>query len=230
MNEPPSSYDPLKRLSRDMLTDGTVYELAKKRDGADSTVLSAEALKTSRRTFLPDGYDGQDIWIFGYGSLIWNPLITFEERRYGQLFGFHKRFCLWTRIGRGSPEMPGLVLALDRGGSVKGCVYRIKSELATAELDILWRREMLNGSYLPKWLSVRTADGPVRALSFTIRHDSPSFAPKMSAEDTARHIAQAKGFVGPCKDYLFETAEALRAEGMPDPYMEKLVQLVKANE
>ncbi len=131
-------------------------------------------------------------------------------------------------MARGSPEQPGLVLALDKGGSVKGCVYRIRADMASDELDMLWRREMLNGSYSPKWLMAQTQDGPVRALAFTIRQDSASFAPKMPTDQLCEIIAHAEGFVGPCRDYLFETAQALRAEGMPDVYMEKLVTEVRA--
>ena len=162
MTDNPSLPDRLNRLSRDMLANGTVYKLATARDGAASTVLSMDELQASRRQFLADQHGDEDIWIFGYGSLIWNPLIDFEERRYGQLFGFHKRFCLWTRIGRGNPDAPGLVLALDSGGSVKGCVYRIRAECAAEELDILWRREMLNNSYLPRWLRVQTDQGALK--------------------------------------------------------------------
>ena len=228
MSDSPTPPGQLKRLSRDMLADGTVYRMATERDGDASTVLTMEELQASRQQFLASSYKGGDIWIFGYGSLIWNPLIDFEERRYGQLFGFHKRFCLWTRIGRGSPDAPGLVLALDRGGSVKGCVYRIKAKMVADELDILWRREMLNNSYVPRWLQVRTDEGVVRALAFTIRHDSPSFAAKMSEAETARFIANAEGFVGPCRDYLFETTDALRKEGMADAMMERLTKLVKS--
>ncbi len=228
MSDSPTPPGQLKRLSRDMLADGTVYRMATERDGDASTVLTMEELQASRQQFLASSYKGGDIWIFGYGSLIWNPLIDFEERRYGQLFGFHKRFCLWTRIGRGSPDAPGLVLALDRGGSVKGCVYRIKAKMVADELDILWRREMLNNSYVPRWLQVRTDEGVVRALAFTIRHDSPSFAAKMSETETARYIANAEGFVGPCRDYLFETTDALRKEGMADAMMERLTKLVKS--
>ena len=228
MSDSPTPPGQLKRLSRDMLADGTVYRMATERDGDASTVLTMEELQASRQQFLASSYKGGDIWIFGYGSLIWNPLIDFEERRYGQLFGFHKRFCLWTRIGRGSPDAPGLVLALDRGGSVKGCVYRIKAEMVADELDILWRREMLNNSYVPRWLLVRTDEGVVRALAFTIRQGSQSFAAKMSEAETARFIANAEGFVGPCRDYLFETTDALRKEGMADAMMERLTKLVKS--
>ena len=221
---------PNTRLNRDMLTQGLVNQLAQKRDGTKSTVLSAAELKTSRQQFLPDDYNGPDIWVFGYGSLIWNPLIDYKTRLYGQLYGYHRRFCLWTHIGRGSPECPGLVLALDRGGSVRGCVYRIAAQNAAQELDILWTREMINGSYHPKWLSVKTETGAVRALCFTMRRDSPAYAPKMSDEETSRIIATATGFVGPCRHYLFETVEALAVHNMPDAKMARLARLVKATQ
>jgi len=87
---------------------------------------------------------------------------------------------------------------------------------------------MLNNSYLPRWLGVRTDEGTVKALAFTIRHDSPAYAPKMSDAETASYIAKAEGFVGPCRDYLFETTQALREEGMPDKKMERLTKLVQS--
>ncbi len=92
---------------------------------------------------------------------------------------------------------------------------------------MLWRREMLNGSYCPRWLTVYTQDGPVRALAFTIRQSSHSFAPKMPVEQTCQIIARAEGFIGPCRDYLFETAQALENEGMADPVLARLVVRVR---
>lgn len=218
-------------LNRDMLTQGIVQKMVDKRDGDRSTALSLEALKLSRQRFLPDDYSGPDIWVFGYGSLIWNPLIRFEEKHYGRVYGYHKRFCLWTYIGRGNHDCPGLVLALDNGGSVRGCIFKIKAKNACDELDILWRREMMNNSYLPKWVTVHKKDSPpVKALSFVIRHDGPGFAERMSDERISQHIASAHGFVGPCSEYLFETAGALQAEGMSDHHMNHLVELVKSRQ
>lgn len=215
-------------LSREMLTDGTVQRLARSRDGKDSTILSPEDLKESRRKIIPDEYDGPDIWIFGYGSLIWNPLIDFEERISARIFGYHKRFCLWTRIGRGSPDCPGLVLALDRGGSVRGHAFRVKAKNAPAELDILWKREMLNGSYAPCWMRCACEDGrQVTALGFTIRRDLPSYAGRLTQAQTAKAIAKAKGFVGPCCEYLFETERALIEAGIADAYITKLAKQVR---
>ena len=215
-------------LSRDMLESGIVQKLALDRDGENSSVLSEEELTASRRRYIADDYSGPDIWVFGYGSLIWNPLITFEEKLFGRLYGYHKRFCLWTRLGRGSPEEPGLVLALDNGGSVRGVVFKIAAERAAQEMDILWRREMINNSYNPKWLNVHTQEGIKTALCFVVRHDSPGFAEKMSDEKTADVIARATGFLGPCCQYLFETSDALKQAGINDPTLNRLTRMVKA--
>lgn len=214
-------------LNRDMLENGLVQKLAMDRDGENSTVLTEEELIASRRSYIDDDYNGPDIWVFGYGSLIWNPLITFEEKQFGRLYGYHKRFCLWTRLGRGSPEMPGLVLALDRGGSVRGVVFRISAQRAAQEMDILWRREMINNSYDPKWLNIHTNQGIRRALCFVVRHNSPGFAEKMSEQTTADIISRATGFLGPCCQYLFETVAALRQAGIQDRSLERLEVLVR---
>ena len=214
-------------LSRTMLESGLVQKLALDRDGKNSGVLSEAELIASRQQYVADDYTGPDIWIFGYGSLIWNPLIAYEEKQSGRVFGFHKRFCLWTRLGRGSPEEPGLVLALDRGGSVRGVVFRIAAKHAAQELDILWRREMVNNSYSPKWVSVHTNYGVKKALSFVIRRNSPSFADRMSDENIAAIIAKATGFLGPCREYLFETAKALTKAGIQDDRLERLVSMVR---
>ena len=214
-------------ISRDALERGDVMEAARARDGANSTILTDEALLASRRAFVPDDYAGEDIWVFGYGSLIWNPMVQYREKRDGLVHGFHRRFCMWTRIGRGSPEFPGLVLALDNGGSTKGVVFRIPADIAPRELDILWRREMMADSYRPVWLSAKTDKGPVRALSFAIRRNRPVFAPPMPDAEVARIIYQAKGFVGPCKDYLENTQKALLDAGIHDKQMIKLAALVK---
>ena len=214
-------------LSRTMLESGLVQKLALDRDGKNSGVLSEDELIASRQQYVADDYKGPDIWVFGYGSLIWNPLIAYEEKQYGRVYGFHKRFCLWTRLGRGSPEDPGLVLALDKGGSVRGVVFRIAAKHAAQEMDILWQREMINNSYSPKWVSVHTNYGVKKALSFVIRRNSPSFADRMSDENTAAIIAKAKGFLGPCHEYLFETAKALAEAGIKDKRLDRLVLMVK---
>ncbi len=215
------------QLSRTMLESGLVQKLALERDGENSSVLSEDELIASRQQYVSDDYTGPDIWVFGYGSLIWNPLIAYEEKQFGRVYGFHKRFCLWTRLGRGSPEEPGLVLALDKGGSVRGVVFRISARRAAREMDILWRREMVNNSYSPKWVKVHTNHGMKKALSFVIRRNSPCFADRMSDESIAAIIARATGFLGPCCEYLFQTAEALKKADIQDERLNRLVRMVR---
>ena len=135
-------------LSRDMLESGLVRKLALDRDGENSSVLSKDELVAPPG--IKDDYKGPDIWIFGYGSLIW-ILDAFREKQFGHVYGYHKRFCLWTRLGRGSLRR-GLVLALDRGGSVRGCLPYC-SKMPAQEMDIPRSREMVNNSYDPRWVS-----------------------------------------------------------------------------
>ena len=122
------------------------------------------------------------------------------------------------------------MLALDNGGSVRGVVFKIAAERAAQEMDILWRREMINNSYNPKWLNVHTQEGIKTALCFVVRHDSPGFAEKMSDEKTADVIARATGFLGPCCQYLFETSDALKQAGIDDPTLNRLAQMVRARQ
>ena len=214
-------------MNRDVLARGDVLAAARQRDGEQTTVLTDEQLLASRRAFIPDDYQGEDIWVFGYGSLIANPVVDFIETQPAKIYGYHRRFCMWTRIGRGSPDCPGLVLALDNGGSTKGICLRIPAHKAPQELDILWRREMMADSYRPVWLQAKTQTGPLRALSFAIRRNRPIYAPPMSDEATAKIIHQAVGFVGPCRDYLEQTYEALCQADIHDDQMRRLINLVK---
>ena len=216
-------------MNREVMARGAVQELARARDGAASSVLSEDDLRESRRRFLPDA-PADDVWVFGYGSLIWNPAIHFEERRDAFVYGYHRRFCLWTKIGRGSPDCPGLVLGLDTGGSVHGQVFRVPAAIAASEADLLWKREMLNESYRPVWVKARTDKGEVRALAFVIRRDKPSYAPHMPLDEMAEAISQAVGFVGPCADYLFNTQRALVEAGIHDKELKQLVKLVSAKQ
>ena len=213
-------------MDRDVISGGEIQRLAQLRDGQNSQILSEAELLASRRSYIPDtGLDG-DLLVFSYGSLIWNPCIEFQDRFAARLYGFHRRFCLRSTIGRGSPEAPGLVLGLDYGGSVQGVCFNIAKDKVASEADILWQREMLNGSYLPKWIKLSTQAGPRKALTFIIDRTKPAYMPRISEQETAHMISKASGFVGSCSEYLFSTQQALLAEGIHDPLMKKLVKLV----
>lgn len=163
-----------------------------------------------------------DCWVFGYGSLIWNPTFRFVERRVAVLRGWHRSFCLWTPLGRGTPDRPGLMLGLDRGGSCHGVAFRIAAAEAPLELDLLWRREMLSGSYCPRLVKAATAQGQIETLAFTINRGHARYAGKLPEEAVAGVVATARGVLGPCVEYLVNTVDHLRALGIRDRALERL--------
>ena len=140
----------IQSITRETLKNWRVAELARERYGAETSIATEDQLLESRRSVIADDADVSDLWVFGYGSLIYNPIIDFSQRVIASVYGYHRRFCLWTKIGRGSPSYPGLVLSLDRGGSCKGLAFRLNPQNAIAELDLLWRREMITLAYQPR--------------------------------------------------------------------------------
>ena len=208
-------------LTRDTIRDGWIQKMVAELGGV-MRVLTEEELLASRRALL-DGADVTDgLWLFAYGSLIWNPAFHFAERRTATIHGYHRRFCLWTHLGRGCPERPGLVLGLERGGSCRGVAYRIAPEAVQDELEIVWRREMVSGAYLPRWITARTAQGPVRTIGFVINHAHERYARYLPDERIAEVIATAHGRLGPCADYLVNTVDHLAELGIHDAPLERL--------
>jgi glutathione-specific gamma-glutamylcyclotransferase len=214
-------------LTRDQIRDGHVRRMIAEL-GIAMRVLSEEDLRASREATLAGVDVSPGVWLFGYGSLIWNPAFHFSDRRVGQVFGWHRRFCLWTHLGRGCPEQPGLVLGLERGGSCRGAVFHIAAEAVEEELAIVWRREMISGAYVPRWVGVHTALGPLRAITFVINHAHERYASYLSDEQVAQAIAAAQGWLGPCADYLINTVDHLAALGIHDRPLERLRQQVLA--
>jgi len=170
---------------------------------------------------------GDMIWVFGYGSLIWNPAFDYDEQRIGRLFGYNRQFCFWSTIGRGSPDAPGMMLALDRGGSCNGIVLGVRRERAEEELTSVFMREMTGQTYFARWGTVKTEQGSVDAITFVANREAENYAGQRSLEETARHIAQGCGHLGPCTDYLFNTAQHLEDLGLNDPMLRKLCHLVE---
>lgn len=223
--------EPVLPVTRENLSSGSLARLVAERNDDKTRLASDEELLASRRALVPDDADTSDIWVFGYGSLIFNPVMDYVDRARGRIYGHHRRFCLWTRLGRGSPDCPGLVLALDRGGSCTGVAYRLNPDVAIAELDLLWRREMVTLAYRASWLTFHPDghnDGAgKRAISFVSRPERENFAGPMTLDEEADVIASASGFIGPCRDYLFDTVKALEADGISDPHLKKLQRAVE---
>lgn len=171
----------------------------------------------------------QDLWIFGYASLIWRPEFEAVERRDAVVHGWHRALRMRSRINRGTPERPGLVFALLPGGACRGEVLRLPAAGAEEELARLWAREMPTGVYTPRWLPCHTAQGMVPALAFTLdrRHDAClDRLPDAQVLDILHH---ARGRFGSTLDYLVQTAWSLRERGIVDREIERLMALAAAN-
>jgi len=182
-------------------------------------VLTDAELESSLQALLQTHPQGEDVWLFGYGSLIWNPIIHFAERHVARLHGYHRRFCLWSHVNRGSLHKPGLVLGLDAGGCCRGVVFRIRAEQAQSELRLLWRREMVLGSYRPRWLKVSTGERDLNAIAFTVNRNHANYAGRLPLETVLRTMAGTRGFLGTPAEYLLETIRGLLAHGVRDEYL-----------
>lgn len=163
-----------------------------------------------------------DLWVFAYGSLIWDPAVQVEEYRPGTLAGWHRRFCMRIEGGRGTRERPGLMAALDEGGHCDGVVLRIPAGVVDQETNFMWRREMFAGAYRPVFQEVATPLGTVEALVFVIEPGNRRYAPGIAPEDAARIIAAAEGNLGPNFDYLDVLVRNLGDLGIDDQGMREL--------
>lgn len=171
---------------------------------------------------------GQPIQLFAYGSLIWKPEIEHRRERAAVARGWHRRFCFRATRFRGTVEQPGLMMALDRGGQCRGVILELPAEDPAVQLDRLFRREFtvkpINS--MPRWLTVETDDGPIRALGFVMNRASPAYAGRVPLEDAARSLARACGHWGSGAEYLLNTVTQLEARGIRDQGLWRLQALV----
>lgn len=170
-----------------------------------------------------------DLWVFGYGSLIWHPGFAYAERRLATLQGYRRSFCMASVRYRGTPEAPGLVLALDRdaAGECTGVAYRVAAEGADAALIYLRARELIAYAYDEAALPVRLDDGAeVEAVTFVMNRAHPQYRGGLSLDQQAEVIADAAGPMGPNADYLLNTLHSLEALGLHDPDLAALAGLV----
>ena len=169
----------------------------------------------------------QDLWIFGYGSLIWRPDFDHTERRPAKVHGWHRALKMWSRINRGTPECPGLVFGMLSGGSCRGMVFRVDKAHARQVMINLWQREMITAVYDPRWLTCRTPHGPVQALAFTLSRKSPNHTGELPDHEYCRIFEQASGRYGTTIDYAQATYDELRKHGIHDQALARLIALAK---
>ncbi|MDO9074061.1 MAG: gamma-glutamylcyclotransferase [Rubrivivax sp.] len=180
-------------------------------------------VEASRRATLGARDPAQDLWLYAYGSLMWDPAVQFEEVRRARLPGHQRRFTFRTHIGRGSPACPGLMLSIEaRPGDCEGLVFRIAAEHVELESAILWRREMLRGAYTPRLLPLATPQGEVTALVFVSNPEHPDHVGELPLDETARTIARAEGVMGRNRDYVEQLARQLAGLSIVDPYIDGL--------
>jgi cation transport protein ChaC len=168
-----------------------------------------------------------DIWVFGYGSLMWNPGFAHCAAEPALLHGWHRSFCVYSHRYRGTPERPGLVLGLDRGGACRGVAFRVSAPDVATALGYLWEREMVGGVYDMRELRLRTGKGDIKAHAFTVRRSHSGYAGRLGVDETARLILQGLGGRGPCREYLENTVRQLECLGLVDGPLHKLEQRVK---
>jgi cation transport protein ChaC len=176
---------------------------------------------------LRDG--AEPVWIFAYGSLIWDPEFPHFEAEPALLRGYHRSFCLYSYDYRGTPARPGLTLALDRGGSCRGIAFRLPLDTCGRALDRVWGREMSGRRvYHACLLSVRTRRSSLRALAFTALRDCPDYAGRLPLDEAARLILTASGRRGTCRDYFESTVRHLEHLGLLDLPLRRLAERVEA--
>ncbi len=168
------------------------------------------------------------LWVFGYGSLIWDPGFPVAERRIARVQGWHRSFCMRSIHHRGTPEVPGLVLALDRaeGAACDGVAFRVAPGAEAETIGMLRARELVSSAYLETTLPVQTDDGLLQALTYVIDPDHVQYC-HLPLDEQARIIAHATGGRGANRDYLWATASHLAELGIADPDLEWLAQEVR---
>jgi cation transport protein ChaC len=188
--------------------------------------LSDKERRESLAKALAEAPAGEPLRIFAYGSLIWSPCFDFDEAAAATLGGYRRAFNFWTVQTRGTPEMPGLGLGLEPGGSCQGILYRLSENTVGKAMEAIWAREMLSAVYEARWLPVRTSGGLRQGLCFVTDPAHEQYAGTLDSETAARIIARACGAKGTCRDYLAEAVRALERHGLADPHLDALLALV----
>jgi cation transport protein ChaC len=170
----------------------------------------------------------RDIWLFGYGSLLWKPAFEFTERRKATVLGWHRSFCIRVARFRGTRDQPGLMMALDRGGQCRGMVFRIPEVQVRESLGAVFRRELVVNppGTPPRWVVARTDQGAVDALTFVVDQTSAHYSGRLAPEEAAKVIAVAAGHWGSCAEYLQNTVCHLEDLGIRDRNLWRLQALV----
>ncbi|MFN8830448.1 MAG: gamma-glutamylcyclotransferase [Labrys sp. (in: a-proteobacteria)] len=165
-----------------------------------------------------------DLWVFGYGSLMWRPGFDHDERRVAHLSGLHRSLCIYSHVHRGTPDRPGLVLGLDRGGACKGIAYRVPAKLRRETVQYLRAREQVTSVYVEIVIPVRLDDGRrVDAVAYRVDRRHGQYAGRLSVDRVVDLVLQGVGVSGANPDYVIATTEHLRLLGIHDRFLEAVM-------
>ncbi|HWG04325.1 MAG TPA: gamma-glutamylcyclotransferase [Beijerinckiaceae bacterium] len=171
-----------------------------------------------------------DLWVFGYGSLIWRPGFDFEERTLATIWGYRRALCVYSHVHRGSPERPGLVVGLDRGGACRGVAFRVAAARRETTIAYLREREQVTLVYHEADLRAVLADGRrVVTLAYIVDQHHPQYAGRLPVEELARLVRQGVGVSGNDVDYVRSTYEHLATLGIEDRTLAAVVEELDAN-
>jgi cation transport protein ChaC len=179
---------------------------------------------------LPPERIDEDLWVFGYGSLIWRPGFAFIEQRPARLVGAHRALCVFSHVHRGTPEKPGLVLALDQGGSCRGVAYRVAAALRQETILYLRAREQVTAVYRETTRSVwldGSPEGRVSALCYVVDRGHSQYAGRLTLEEQLHLVRQGHGQSGANRDYVLATVKALEALGCRDRDLHLLAERLR---
>lgn len=170
-----------------------------------------------------------DMWVFAYGSLMWNPGFPHGQARLARIHGYHRALCVWSWVHRGTEARPGLVLGLDRGGSCVGVAHRVAAAERVATATYLYERELVTHVYIPVVRQIRVDDvGIVPALTFVVDRRHAQYAGKLSPAEAATTIRDARGRSGANPDYFASTIAHLDELGIQCPRLREIQALVTA--
>jgi cation transport protein ChaC len=219
---------PAQPVRRHRLCDASVVAALRTDPPPGLRCRSEAELEASLDAVLLTHDPGLDLHVFGYGSLMWDPALDVLGSSVALVPGWHRHFCLRMIFGRGTPEAPGVMLALDHGGSCRGVLYRIAADKVRAELRLLWRREMLAGAYDARWVWAWADGRRVRALTFVAIRRHERYIGTLPVDAVARLVHTGQGRLGNCRSYFDATVQTLQRLGIRDAGIERLRRTVSS--
>ena len=168
-----------------------------------------------------------DFWVFGYGSLIWNPGFSAVESRRATLYGLHRSLCIYSWVHRGTRDLPGLVLGLDKGGSCHGIAYKVEAKNRDGVIEYLRERELVTNVYRETWRNIRIQNGSTEpALTYVVDRHSPQYSGQLDIQEQAKIVSRATGNSGPNCEYILNTVEHLKTISIRDYGLETVARSI----